>query len=76
MHVEIFLFIIYLTLSDLRVSSVPSELSSAADRSFIPTSVRLLLLRSNTLRLEGWELSMEDRVSQLLSDRLQSLSLE
>lgn len=76
MHVEDFLFIIYLTLSDLRVSSVPSELSSAADRSFIPASVRLLLLRSNTLRLEGWELSMEDRVSQLLSDRLQSLSLE
>ena len=60
---------------NLRVSRVQCGLSSPADNSFTPESCRLLLLRSSSLRLEDRELRTEDRASQLLSERLQPLSL-
>ena len=61
---------------DLRVSSSQCGLFSPDDSSFTPESCRSLLLRSNSLKLENWELRTEDRASQLLFDRLQSLSLK
>ena len=61
--------------SDLRVSSSQCGLSSPADSFFTPESFRSLSLRSSSLRLEDWELRTEDRAAQLLSDRLQPLSL-
>ena len=60
---------------DLRVSSVQCGLSSPADSSFTPEPCRLLLLMSSSLRLEDWELRTEDRAAQLLSERLQPVSL-
>lgn len=60
---------------DLRVSSLHSGLPSPSESSFTPESSRSLLLRSSSLRLEDRELRTEDRASQLLSDRLQPLSL-
>ena len=61
---------------DLRVSSVQCGLFSSEHSSFTPESCRLLLLRSSSLRLEDWELRTEDRAAQLLSERLQPLSLK
>ena len=61
---------------DLRVSSSQCGLFSPDDSSFTPESCRSLLLRSSSLKLENWELRTEDRASQLLFDRLQSLSLK
>ena len=61
---------------DLRVSSVQCGLCSPTESGFTPKSFRLLLLRSSTLREEDWELRTEDRASQLLSERLQLLSLK
>lgn len=61
---------------DLRVSSLHPGLFSPSDSIFTPESFRSLLLRSRCLRLEDWDLRTEDRSSQLLSDRLQSLSLD
>lgn len=62
--------------SDLSVSSLQYWLFIPADRSFTPGSCRLLLPRSSYIRREDWELRTEDRASQLLSDRLQPLSLK
>ena len=61
---------------NLRLSSLQSGRLSSADSSFTPESCRSLLFRSKSLRLEDWELRTEDRASQLLSDRLQPLSLK
>jgi len=44
--------------------------------SAVPESCRLLLLRSSSVRLQDWELRAEDRAAQLLSERLQPLSLD
>ena len=61
---------------DLRVSSLHPGLFSPSDSFFTPESFRSLVLRSTCVRLEDWDLRTEDRASQLLSDRLQPLSLE
>ena len=61
---------------DLSVFSLQCGLFSPLDSSFTPESWRSLLLRSSSLRLGDWELRSEDRASQLLSDRLQPLSLK
>lgn len=61
---------------DLRIPSVHCGLSTAANTSFSPEPCRLLLPRSNSLRLEDLKLTTEDSVSQLLCDRLQPLSLK
>lgn len=60
----------------LSVSSLQFGLfSQKAESCFTPESCRLLLLRSSSVRLEDWELRAKDRASQLLSERLQPLSL-
>ena len=61
---------------DLRRSSLQCGLFSPAESSSTPESCRSLWLRSSSVRLEDWELRTEDRTSQLLSDRLQPLSLK
>ena len=63
-------------MSDLRISSLQCGLCSPTDSDFTPESCRSLLLRSSSLREDDWELRTEDRDSQLLSDRLQPLSLK
>lgn len=60
---------------DLNISSLQYGLSSPPHSVFTPESFRSLLFRSSSLRLEEWELRTEDRVSQVLSERLQPLSL-
>lgn len=60
---------------DLNISSLQYGLSSPPHSVFTPESFRSLLFRSSSLRLEEWELRTEDRVSQILSERLQPLSL-
>ena len=60
----------------LSVSSLQFGLFSPAESCFTPESCRLLLLRSNSVRLQDWELRTEDRAAQLLFERLQSLSLK
>lgn len=59
-----------------RTSSLQCGLFIPRDRSFTPESNRSLLLRSSPLRLDGRELITEDRASQLISERLQRLSLK
>jgi len=59
----------------LSASSLQFGLLSPAESCFTPESCRLLLLRPSSVRLEDWELRTEDRASQLLSERLQPLSL-
>ena len=70
------LIIIWLNNPNLRVCSLQSGLLSPSDRIFSPESFRSVSLRSRCVRLEDWDLRTEDRASQLLSDRLQPLSLE
>lgn len=65
-----------ITWSDLRISSLQCWFATPTHRSFTPESCRSLLLRSNSLRQEDWELTTEDRSSQLVSVRLQSVSLK
>jgi len=60
---------------DLRASRLQFGLFSPAESCFTPESCSLLLLRSSSVRLKDWELRAEDRAAQLLSERLQSLSL-
>lgn len=60
---------------DLNISSLQYGLSSPPHSVFTPESFRSLSFRSSSLRLEEWELRTEDRVSQILSERLQPLSL-
>ena len=62
--------------TDLSVSSLQFGFFSPADTCFTPESCRLLLLRSNSLRLEDWELRAEDRAAHPSSERLQTLSLK
>ena len=62
--------------TDLSLSSLQCGLLSPAEISFTPESLRSLLLRSSSLRLDALELRTDARASQLLSDKLQPLSLK
>ena len=62
--------------TDLSVSSVQYGLPNPAESFFTPESVKSLLLRSTSLKLEELELKRDVNSSQHLSDRLQPLSLE
>lgn len=62
--------------TDLRTSSLQCGLPSPEESSFTPESLRLLLLRSRTLRLEFLDLRTDASASQLLFDKLQPLRLQ
>lgn len=71
-----FLFLQENLRSNLRVSSLQGRFASPAESNVAPESCRLFRLRSNSFKVKDWELKIEDRVSQLLSDTLQPLSLK
>lgn len=61
---------------NLSVSRTQCGLCSPTDKSFIPESCRLLLLKSRYFKAEDLKLKMSDKALQLLSERLESFSLE
>ena len=63
--------------TDLRVSSRQVGLCRKPHSSFTAESCSLLfLLRSSSLRWEGFDLRAEAREEQLISDRLQNSNLD